>query len=369
MRWSALIAALVFWSCSGNPFGELPVPESRTVVIESSLLGGTEGEPGKEYTFTAVPSSRPGWFRIEWDFGDGSPRQTLIGALKVRHCFTEAGTYTVVVRLLDHATGALWAVGATIVNIRPTPPPPPMVTIPAGRFLMGSARDIAEQPMHEVELTHPFRMSQTEVTQELWTAVMGYNPSWFRGAQLPVENISWWEAVDFCNRLSLRHGLQPCYVRRGDTVFWDRTANGYRLPTEAEWEYACRAGTTTDTYAGDLRQPWGACDEEEPELEAIAWYCHNSDDRSHPIGQKQPNRFGLFDMLGNVAEWVWDWFDPQAYRAHEPKDPAGPPTGIRRAVRGGAWNMGSAALRSAARSSASPWYHSPAVGFRIVCAP
>lgn len=369
MRWIGVIAAVVLWGCAESPLEELPMPEERTVRIASDLLGGTEGEPGKEYTFTAVAPSRPAWFRLEWDFGDGSPRQVLIGTLQVRHQFVEAGTYTVVARLLDQATGALWALGTVVVNIRPTPPPPPMVTLPAGRFLMGSTRDIAEQPVHEVELTHAFLVLQTEVTQELWTAVMGYNPSWFRGAQLPVENITWWEAVEFCNRLSLRHGLQPCYTRRGDTVFWDHTANGYRLPTEAEWEYACRAGTVTDTYAGDLRQPWGACEEEEPELERIAWYCRNSDDRTHPVGQKQPNRAGLFDMLGNVAEWVWDWFDPQAYQRHEPKDPSGPLSGVRRVVRGGAWSMGSSALRSAARLSASPWHHSPAVGFRIVRTP
>ncbi len=368
MWWLSIACAVVLWGCAESAVENLPVPEGAVLSIRSTLLGGTEGEPGQEYVFTAVASAAPSWFRLEWDFGDGSPREVVVGSMETRHRFSEAGTYTVAARLRDHATGALWATGTLVVNIRPTPPAPAMVLVPAGRFQMGSLRDVAEQPVHEVELTRPFWMSQTEVTQGLWTAVMGYNPSWFRGEELPVENITWWEAVEFCNRLSLRHGLQPCYSRRGDTVVWDRTANGYRLPTEAEWEYACRAGTTTDTYAGDLRQPWGAC-EEEPELEAIAWYCRNSGDRTHPVGQKQPNAFSLFDMLGNVAEWVWDWFDPNAYQQHELQDPAGPAMGTRRAVRGGAWNAGSSALRSAARYGVSPWHHSPALGFRIVRTP
>jgi formylglycine-generating enzyme required for sulfatase activity len=231
---------------------------------------------------------------------------------------------------------------------------------------MGSLRDFAEQPVHEVVITQPFLMTTTEITQELWVTVMGYNPSWFRGDRLPVENVTWWEVIDFCNRLSVRHGLRPCYSVRGDTVVWDRTANGYRLPTEAEWEYACRAGTTTDTYAGDLRQPWGGCEEPEPELESIAWYCRNSDDQPHPVGQKRPNAFGLYDMIGNVAEWVWDWYSSTAYQTHQPQDPAGPATGVDRVVRGGAWSLGSFYARAAARFGFSPWHHSDAIGFRVV---
>ncbi len=364
-----ILLLLALWGCADSPIQEIGPLAQPSLRVNSTLLGGTEGEPGVEYQFTAVPSSRPTWFRLEWDFGDGTPRRLVIGSLTVEHRFQEAGTYTVVARLYDHGTGVLWATGTLIVNIRLTPPQPQMVMVPAGRFSMGSSRDFSEQPVREVVVSKPLLVLPTEVTQQLWVAVMGYNPSYFSGDQRPVENITWWEAIDFCNRLSVRHGLRPCYLFRGDTVIWDRTANGYRLPTEAEWEYVCRSGTVTDTYAGDLRQPWGGCEEDEPVLLPIAWYCRNSDDRTHAVGQKQPNGFGLFDMLGNVAEWVWDWYSNTAYQSADSVDPAGPPSGSQRVVRGGAWNLGNFFLRAAARMGLSPWHHSPAVGFRIVRTP
>ncbi|MCS6965417.1 MAG: SUMF1/EgtB/PvdO family nonheme iron enzyme [Candidatus Kapabacteria bacterium] len=366
MWWLSLSLLVGLWGCSADPVQELVLPAERALLLTSTLKGGTEGEPGMEYVFTAVVRRKPVWFRIEWDFGDGSPRLVHIANTVASHRFQEAGTYTVVARLFDQSTGTLWAIGALVANIRPTPAPPPMVLLLPGRFLMGSLRDISEQPVHEVVLTRSLLISPTEVTQSLWDSVMGYNPSWFRGERRPVENITWWEAIDFCNRLSLRHGLRPCYVVRGDTVLWERTANGYRLPTEAEWEYACRAGSTTDTYAGDLVQPWGGCDDEEPLLQELAWYCRNSNDQTHPVGQKRPNAFGLYDMLGNVAEWVWDWFSSTAYGSHELQDPVGPPSGMDRVVRGGGWNLGSFHLRSASRVGCSPWLHTPAIGFRIV---
>jgi formylglycine-generating enzyme required for sulfatase activity len=366
MWWSLPIALLLLVGCSESPVQELSVPAEGSLRIVSTLLAGTEGKPGQEYSFTAVVAQKPAWFRLEWNFGDGTAPITVIGQTSIRYRFREEGTYTIVARLYDHSTGALWAVGTMIANIRPTPPAPAMVLVPAGSFSMGSERDISEQPVHTVQITRPFLMAQTEVTQRLWRAVMGYNPSWFEGEERPVENITWWEAIDFCNRLSVRHGLRPCYSVRGDTVVWDRTANGYRLPTEAEWEYACRAGSTTDTYLGDLQQPWGGCDTEEPLLERIAWYCRNSDDRTHPVGQKEPNAFGLYDMLGNVAEWVWDWYSSTAYQMHEEADPAGPAVGRDRVVRGGAWQTGSFGTRAAARFGYSPWHHSAAVGFRVV---
>ncbi|MEN3027601.1 MAG: SUMF1/EgtB/PvdO family nonheme iron enzyme, partial [Chlorobiota bacterium] len=366
MWWIVLGVFGYLAGCAESTVDELWFPPERSLILQTTLLGGTEGEPGQEYEFVAVAARRPAWWRIEWDFGDGSPKLVVVGSDRARHRFSGAGTYTVVARLFDQSTGALWAVGTLIANIRPTPPLPAMVLLPGGRFQQGSQRDLAEQPVREVELTVPIWVCTTEVTQELWTAVMGYNPSWVRDPRRPVENITWWEAVDFCNRLSLRHGLRPCYLRSGDSVIWDRAANGYRLPTEAEWEYACRAGTTTDTYAGDLRQPWGGCDEEEPLLEELAWYCRNSNDRTHPVGQKRPNGFGLYDMLGNVAEWCWDWYSSTAYASTPAQDPAGPPLGDRRVVRGGAWSTGSFVVRSAARVPFSPWYRGPAVGFRLV---
>ncbi len=367
--WSLLLllSALAI-GCGEAPVQVLSPEEPAPLRLRSTLLGGSEGEPGREYEFELLAERLPAWSRVEWDFGDGG-RVTTIGRTLVRYRFTAAGTYTVVVRLYDHSRGLLWGVATAIANIRPTPPPPAMVELPPGRFWMGSERDFTEQPIHQVELTRPLLVMVTEVPQWLWSAVMGYNPSWFRGDSLPVENVTWWEAVEFCNRLSLRHGLQPCYRWQGDTLLWDRLANGYRLPTEAEWEYACRAGTVTDTYAGDLQQPWGGCESEEPLLDDIAWYCRNSDARTHPVARKRPNAFGLYDMLGNVSEWVWDWYESTAYQQHSTTDPEGPPSGERRCVRGGSWQHGAFLVRSAARGALSPWHHSPAVGFRIVRRP
>jgi len=367
--WSLLLplSALVI-GCEEAPVQLLSPEEPAPLLLRSTLLGGSEGEPGREYEFELLADQFPAWYRVEWDFGDGG-RVTTIGRALVRYRFVREGTYTVVAQLYDHSRGILWGIATAIANIRQTPPPPAMVELPPGRFWMGSDRDFAEQPIHQVELTRPLLVMVTEVPQWLWSAVMGYNPSWFRGDSLPVENVTWWEAVEFCNRLSLRHGLQPCYRWQGDTLLWDRLANGYRLPTEAEWEYVCRAGTLTDTYAGDLQQPWGGCESEEPLLDSIAWYCRNSDARTHPVARKPPNPFGLYDMLGNVAEWVWDWYESTAYRRHSTADPEGPPSGDRRCVRGGSWQHGAFALRSAARGALSPWHHSPAVGFRIVRRP
>jgi hypothetical protein len=233
--WSLLIllSALAI-GCEEAPVQVLSPEEPAPLRLRSTLLGGSEGEPGREYEFELLAEQLPAWSRVEWDFGDGG-RVTTIGRTLVRYRFTAAGTYTVVARLYDHSRGLLWGVATAIANIRPTPPPPAMVELPPGRFWMGSERDFTEQPIHQVELTRPLLVMVTEVPQWLWSAVMGYNPSWFRGDSLPVENVTWWEAVEFCNRLSLRHGLQPCYRWQGDTLLWDRLANGYRLPTEAEW--------------------------------------------------------------------------------------------------------------------------------------
>jgi len=213
-----------------------------------------------------------------------------------------------------------------------------MVRVPAGSFPMGSPpaapmRQEEEFP-HRVTLTRAFRIASTEVTQRQWLALMPSNRSPQPGDDLPVTSVSWKEAREFCLRLSQKEGIR------------------YRLPTEAEWEYACRAG------AGD--SPVGRS-----ELEAVAWYADNSGEKAHPVGQKRMNAWGLHDLLGNVAEWTLDAYGPYP-RADPATDPAGPPAGSTRVVRGGAWRSFPPAVRCAARTGTPESYQLPHLGLRIV---
>ena len=200
--------------------------------------------------------------------------------------------------------------------------------IPPGSFIMGSPpTDMQagedERPAHEVTISRSFEMLTTPVTQSLWTSAMGgdRSPSRFSGADRPVERVSWLDAVMFCNTLSRAAGLDEAYFVGGQAVRWKGFDSlGYRLPTEAEWEYACRAGTTGARYG---------------ELDAVAWHDDNSGGESHPVGQKQPNAWGLYDMLGNVYEWCGDGYGP--YPTGSATDPVGPSDVPDRVYRGGSW--------------------------------
>ena len=225
------------------------------------------------------------------------------------------------------------------------------VRVPAGSFLMGSAADEAEfealeGPQHRVHLGRSFWLKATPVTQGEWEAVMGANPSRFAacGADCPVEQVSWEDAVAYLNALSDREGLERCYE---GAVFKGAGCLGYRLPTEAEWEYAARAGTSGARYG---------------ELTRIAWCWESSGDRTRPVGAKAPNAWGLYDMLGNVYEWVQDW--EGAYAGEEATDPVGPASGAYRVLRGGGWSGDLRDVRAAYRASAPPDHRSDLVGFR-----
>ena len=244
-----------------------------------------------------------------------------------------------------------------------------MALIPAGTFRMGnitnnSYGDSDEKPVHEVTITQPFWMSRTEVTQAQYEAVMGTNPSKFKGADLPVERVSWYEAVEFCNALSQQEGLDTCYSGSGSNTVCDFTANGYRLPTEAEWEYACRGGEETDFYTGNMTN--SSCNPLDPALDRAGWYCGNADDSTRTVGQKEPNGFGLYDMHGNVNEWCWDWFDSDFYAASPAEDPRGPGSGTRRVLRGGSWVFFARFCRSAGRYTKDPDNRNFNFGFRFV---
>ena len=210
------------------------------------------------------------------------------------------------------------------------------VRIEPGSFTMGSPSSEAgrdsDETQHRVTITRPFYLKATEVTQGEWRAVMGSNPSNFSscGDDCPVEQVSWQDAVKYCNALSKREGLEECYS--GDR-FKGLSCKGYRLPTEAEWEYAARAGNTTATHGA---------------LDAIAWHSGNSRSKTHPVGKKRANAWGLYDMIGNVYEWTNDWYE-EKYPGGAVSDPAGPGSGSGRVYRGGGWNCTARFCRAANR--------------------
>jgi formylglycine-generating enzyme required for sulfatase activity len=228
-----------------------------------------------------------------------------------------------------------------------------VVAIPAGTFQMGSpegslgaANDEwmrnpkADGYQRTVTLTKPFQMGVTEVTQEQYQQVMGSNPSVFKNPKSPVENVSWSDAVKFCELLS---------SKTGKTV---------RLPTEAEWEYACRAGSSTRYHYGE--------DPDTTSLAEYAWYEDNSDRATHPAGQKKPNAWGLHDMIGNVWEWCLD-YHKGPYEEKSATDPKGPSTATdTRVLRGGCWESRSLSARSANRGGVQPDRANSRLGFRIV---
>jgi sulfatase modifying factor 1 len=198
-----------------------------------------------------------------------------------------------------------------------------------------------------------FYLGKYEVTQKQWVAVMGSNPSYSKGDERPVEQVSWLDVVDFCNRLSAKEGLQPCCTITGTSVSCDFGRNGYRLPTEAEWEYAAKGGRPSRgyTYVGGN------------DAGAVEWNDSNSGNTTHAVGGKQANELGLYDMSGNVWEWCWDWYG--SYGAGAQTDPRGPSSGQYRLLRGGSAINGVTYLRAAYRCYYVPGDRYAFVGFRL----
>jgi formylglycine-generating enzyme required for sulfatase activity len=223
-----------------------------------------------------------------------------------------------------------------------------LVWIPPGEFMMGSpfgerGRVVMEGRRHQVRLTRGFWMGKYTITQAQWRQVMGANPSHFNADGLPVDQVNWSDCqifIDTLNRI-----LMPRHLRS-------------TLPTEAQWEYACRAGTQTRFYSGDS----------DADLARAGWYAQNSGNRSHEVGQKEKNNWGLCDMHGNVWQWCQDWISPYPRDSEPAIDPTGPATGSDRVLRGGAWNSEPDICRSAYRFSYPPHYRLMTIGLRIVVA-
>jgi formylglycine-generating enzyme required for sulfatase activity len=250
---------------------------------------------------------------------------------------------------------------------QPTPQPIPsdMVRINGGTFMMGSPASEAGRGSYENQhrvTVGSFYMGRYEVTQKEYTALMGTNPSVFKGDNLPVENVSWYDAVNYCNALSRKEGLTPAYAVSGTNVTWNRSANGYRLPTEAEWEYACRAGTTTPFSTGsNITTNQANYDGNYPYNGNAKGSYRN---KTTAVGSFAANAWGLYDMHGNVREWCWDWFGDYGTAAQT--DPMGAFSGSYRVSRGGSWFNGSQILRSAYRYDYTPSYSYYYFGFRLV---
>ncbi len=224
-----------------------------------------------------------------------------------------------------------------------------MVEIPSGEFLMGDEK----KGQLKVTISKPFLMAKNPVKQTLYQYIINGNPSHFKGSDLPVEKVSWFEAIEFCNQLSKICGLDQVYEFSGikdKSVKINYEKNGFRLPTEAEWEYACRGNKTGDTYDN---------------LDDIAWYSKDPSKQTHPVGQKKANNFGLFDMLGNVWEWCNDWYENNL--SNTPLiDPIGPQTGFERILRGGSWSDTFTNVKAYYRYRENPLSKDNNRGFRIV---
>ncbi len=239
-----------------------------------------------------------------------------------------------------------------------------------------------EKPIHEVKV-NSFYMSKYQVTQELYQEIIGKNPSHFKGRNMPVEHVSWYDAIEFCNKLSEQEGLKPCYLINKnikdpnnksdfDDVKWqvecDWSANGYRLPTEAEWEYAAREGGVKVRFGNgkDIAKPGEINFDASKDYKKPYSEVGNYPKKTTPVGKYSPNKLGLYDMSGNVEEWCWDWYASDYYKQSPKDNPKGAKSGEYRLIHGGSWYSLPGDLRCSFRRYFNPNIRSDIIGFRML---
>ena len=315
---------------AAKPLNEVPEAGCLGLGEWYESLAATARAPAKP----AMLSRARGWYQRFLDLHTKQDAASLKVKVDVAHLDAE-------LQKLGVAKVAAADLPATLTLDLSKNVPMKLVLVPAGKFMMGSSatdkdREVGEV-QHEVTITKSFYVGVTEVTQEQYETIMGKNPSHApRGGDLPVQTVRWEDAGDFCRKVS---------QKTGKTV---------RLPTEAEWEYACRAGTKERFFFGDS----------ETELSSYAWIRINADDRCHSVGRKKPNAWGLHDMCGNVWEWCSDWYGD--FSKDPATDPTGPTTGTERLCRGGSIASTPQFCRSASRGKSAPDFAKPVVGFRVV---
>ncbi len=350
----------------------LSVSDSTTTLAEGTYIAASSvtpyiGEIGGTYTFEAIyqdaEADAPVVHSIIINGGDPIPMTYVSGDFDDLARYTHSQEFP----LGAHTHAFLFDDGnGNVVQTNPVFGPL------AGDFwLMGSPTDelcrIADgegsEAQYAVSFLSSFIADPLEVIQLDWEALMPTNPSYFIGDSLPVDRVTWLEAVTYCNALSQDKDLTPAYTIDGDFVTWDLEADGWRLPTEAEWEYLARAGTATAFSSGDI-EDCGFSDN----LDEVGWYLGNSSvntiPTSHIVGGKEPNAFGLYDMHGNVMEWCWDFFGP--YPNEGVFNPTGPEIGYTRVARGGSWDQQASKCRSAAREERVPDSRDNFMGLRVV---
>jgi formylglycine-generating enzyme required for sulfatase activity len=274
--------------------------------------------------------------------GFSDPRELLRPAVRFNHA-PGYKNYDLGVRLVKNDSNA-------------GPPPPGMVLVQGGTFKMGSTEGkYGEKIVHPVTLTD-FYIGKFEITQEEWKATMGNYPAERIGVKTPISFVDWYGAVEYCNKRSRMEGLTPCYTGSQDRITCNFDAEGYRLPTEAEWEYAARGGIKSRhfKYSGsnDINEV-GLC------IDNLSLYFE-------PVGKRKANELGIYDMSGNMWEWCWDWYDFDYYKTGAGKNLRGPMTGIRRVIRGGSWFVTKECQWSTFRFYEAPHRKNTRIGFRVV---
>lgn len=361
---SFLASVIVLAGCASD---DQPTPPTTTYTISGKVSPtASENVAGVVITIGAVKDTTDQ--NGAWSLSGFEPGAYTISPVKTGNTFTPP-TRAITVASAD-VTGQDFVIAGDVV----VPSHPEMIAVQPGTFMMGGTLgrvggDSETRPKHQVTLTRSFLVAKTETTQEQFESVMGFNPSLDTISNGPVSCMTFVEILEYCNKLSDAEGLQRAYTVNGTDFVWDRAANGYRLPTEAEWEYSARAGDTNNTYNGyyDGRDPSAILDE-------IAWYRYNTSvpPQYHPhsskpqaVGQKRPNAWGLYDVLGNVFEVVIDGFSD--YPADPQVDPYVPHDPLNLTVRSGSCGSKGGQVTLSGRQSAIPLARGQwTKGFRIV---